>query len=245
MSFLHTEHHRADLDSGSDRAGNIEDVADANVSAAWPGRHRRGPPLIFVVEGPNDVHFLRRISRLIHDRDPALPNLQALERSSDLVFLPVGGNGPADWLQHLDSLGRSRLYLFDREVPPESASRWNAVQRLNRGRNQRGFITGKRTLENYLHPQAVANVLGFPVSFSDHDSVAEVVASSQLLHKQPQFAWSSLSVRTRKRHKDRAKRWLNTIAVEQMTYEQYLERDPIGEIRSWLMAVAELLDLHT
>jgi hypothetical protein len=44
----------------------------------------------------------------------------------------------------------------------------------------------------------------------------------------------------RKRLRDKAKKWLNTRAVEQMTVARLAERDSSGEIRSWLATIAKL-----
>ena len=40
---------------------------------------------------------------------------------------------------------------------------------------------------------------------------------------------------------NRAKRWLNTAAVEQMTVTMLNERDCDGEIVSWLLTINDLL----
>jgi hypothetical protein len=49
-----------------------------------------------------------------------------------------------------------------------------------------------------------------------------------------------LSRRARRRLRDKAKKWLNRDAVERMTPERLAERDPAGEVISWLRMIAEL-----
>jgi hypothetical protein len=96
-----------------------------------------------------------------------------------------------------------------------------------------------RSLENYLHPDAIFEAHAIRVSFGDHDCVATVVAQTQLEQKAA-GAWEQLSTRGRKRLRSAAKRWLNTDAVDCMTAVRLAERDPGGEIRSWLNAIVEL-----
>lgn len=47
--------------------------------------------MLVVVEGPNDIEFLRRISAILHRDDPRMPDLADMERQFALVFAPTGG----------------------------------------------------------------------------------------------------------------------------------------------------------
>lgn len=199
------------------------------------------PPVLFVVEGPHDVEFLRRISRLLHVEYPALPDLAALEARSELVFLPVGGSGPRHRPTELGRLGSHQVHLFDREDEPETSHREELAYRLNDEPNCYAFVTGKRSLENYLHPDVVTEVARVAVLFGDHEPVADLVAQRIFEAKPRSIAWQELPYRSRKRLRDRAKCWLNTEAVDWMTIEHLEERDPNGEIQHWLATIAELL----
>ena len=57
---------------------------------------------------------------------------------------------------------------------------------------------------------------------------------------EPDVRWDELSARARKRLRYKAKKWLNSRAVEQMTAARLAERDPDGEVRSWLATIAKL-----
>lgn len=104
----------------------------------------------------------------------------------------------------------------------------------------RAVVTGKRSLENYLHPKAVFEAHGVLVEFSDHDPVADLVAR-QLYEREPgRPPWNDLPPRTRRRRRNRAKRWLNTLAVERMTPERLAERDLQGDVRFWLTTIAQM-----
>jgi len=198
-------------------------------------------PLLFVVEGPHDVEFLRRISRLLHMQYPALPDLAALEAREKLVFLPVGGSGPRHRPTELTRLGSHQVHLFDREDEPETSRREEFAHRLNYEPNCYAFVTGKRSLENYLHSDVVTEVARVDVLFGDHEPVADLVAQRLFEAKPRNITWQLLPYRSRKRLRDRAKCWLNTEAVDWMTIGHLEERDPDGEIQHWLATVAELL----
>lgn len=198
------------------------------------------PRLLVVVEGTHDVDFLRRISAILHAADPSLPDLTDLERRGKLVFVPFGGGDSLSWAFRLTGLGRRTFCLFDRDMPPATEARQRAAELVNCRSGCYGVVTSKRTLENYLDSRAVFEASGLQITFSDDDNVADVVARAQHARQGPQESWDELPSRSRKRRRDKAKRWLNTKAVERMTPERLRQRDPEGEIRSWLEMIAKL-----
>lgn len=46
---------------------------------------------LVMLEGRNEIEFLKRISKILHANDAAVPDLSQLERLGMLVFIPVGG----------------------------------------------------------------------------------------------------------------------------------------------------------
>lgn len=200
-------------------------------------------PVLVLVEGIHDAAFLRRISDILSATHADISSLASMEQAGEIVILPLGGNGPQPWLQRLEPLGRAAFSLFDREMPPESEQRRFAVSQLNTQPRQRAFVTGKRSLENYLHPQAISQARGVWVTLTDDSAVADLVATAILRRKGFMQDWTSLPIRTRKRLRAQAKQWLNREAVEQMTPELLHRSDPDGEIVDWLRTIAELV--HT
>lgn len=198
------------------------------------------PKIFVVVEGSHDAAFLRRISAILHAHDRAMPDLAAMERRRELLFVPCGGADGWPWRFRLAGLGRAEFHLCDRDVPPATFARQQALEIVNGRPYCRAAITSKRSLENYLTPDAIEEAQGIRVGFSDDDPVPEVVASC-LYQRQPrQRSWQELSARDRKRRRDKAKRWLNTLAVERMTPERLARRDPSGEVRGWLVTIQRL-----
>jgi hypothetical protein len=122
-----------------------------------------------------------------------------------------------------------------------TAERQLAVDTVNRRPGCRAQLTGKRALENYLHPAAICDARGIVVSFGDTDDIAGLVAQ-QALERQGGPAWTDISARGRRRFRDQVKRWLNTRAVELMTVARLSERDSAGDVRNWLMTMAKMID---
>ena len=198
--------------------------------------------ILVVVEGVNDIQHLRRISTILHADDVSVPDLSVMEYRGELIFVPFGGGDLSVWTHRLAGLARPEWHLYDREVPPETATRQQAARLVNLRPNCRAQLTSKRNLENYLHPRAVCEAGGIEVSFSDEDNVADLVARQCYERHVYALLWEELPPRSRKRWRNRVKKWLNTRAVERMTPQLLAERDPQGEVRSWLATIVRLAD---
>ena len=202
---------------------------------------KRQLPVLVVVEGGNDVEFLRRISAVLSMEDKSLPDLSILERNGKFVFLPFGGGEIQSWAFRLAPLGKAEFHLYDREVPPLSEQRYSTARIVNLRPGCRAFVTSKRSLENYLHPQAIFEATGIQVEFGDNDDVAELVAQKQFLGQDLDRDWLSITARCRRRLRNRAKHWLNRDAADRMTAELLAARDQDGEVRNWLTTIAEMV----
>jgi putative ATP-dependent endonuclease of OLD family len=196
-------------------------------------------PLLFLVEGRHDVEFLRRLTGRLSTESPGIPNLSTLELEGQVVFLPFGGGDVLAWSTRLAPLGCAEFHLYDRELPPETNLRRQAIEAVNSRPCCRAFLTSKRSLENYLHPTAIIAAGGPSVEYGDDDPVAEFVARAKFVGHN--LKWNSLSRRSRARCANRAKKWLNTVAVEYMSSDLLAERDPHGEIRGWFRQISALL----
>lgn len=205
-----------------------------------PGGRTR---LLLVVEGRHDITFLRRISRTLHGADILIPDLTALEAGGELVFLPFGGGDVLAWADRLASLHVPELHLYDREMSPETELRQQAADCVNQRQNCRAFVTKRRALENYIHQHCIREISGLELTYGDDDDVADLVARGCHERSGKPPAWEALPGRARKRFRERAKKWLNRLAVELMTPELLAESDPTGEIRTWLATAADLLRL--
>jgi hypothetical protein len=200
-----------------------------------------GVKLLVVVEGQHDATFLRGISRMLHEADARLPDLNTRERAGVIIMIPIGGGDRLDWASKMAALNLPEFHLLDREVPPATERRRQAVEIVNQRTGCRAYLTQKRALENYLHPRAVEDVSGLKLRFEDDDDVADLVARACFERQDHELAWDELPGRARKRCRETAKRWLNRQAIKHMTPERLAERDPDGEVISWLATVTSLV----
>ncbi len=198
------------------------------------------PKLLAVVEGVHDITFLKHISAILHGHDPKLPNLAAMESRGELIFLPAGGGDLWLWVDRLAPLQRPEFHLYDRELPPETELRRRAAAMVNMRPGCEARLTSKRSLENYLHPKAIRDVSGIELNFSDDCNVADLVAERRYTRQDAEPPWDALEPRIRKRRRNRVKKWLHTKAVGRMTPTLLAERDPEGEVISWLTTIAKL-----
>ena len=205
-----------------------------------PG-HFGSPRLLIVVEGRHDVEFLKRISTILHVDRPEVPDLAALERQGTAVFIPAGGNDFRPWLLRLAPFHCAEFHLVDRDVPPHSSEREQWAAQVNLRPRCRTFVTGRRSLENYLHPDAIYEAKGLRITFSATDDVAEIITRTAFIPSAELPSWDGLSRRARRRQRDRAKTWLNSTAVERMNAMRLTESDPAGEVVRWLTTIAALL----
>jgi hypothetical protein len=195
-------------------------------------------PLLLFLEGSHDIRFMRKLSATLHARDPNLPDLASCEQRGRIILIPIGGGDVCGWGERFRTLGLHEFYLCDREASHESRHRQAAIDLVNCRPNCRGFLTRKRAIENYLHPEAIRDACGVTVQFGDDDDVVECVGGALLGTSR---CWKQLS-RTARRHlRDRVKRCLNTHAVAAMTWERLAESDPEGEVVFWLETIHDLL----
>jgi hypothetical protein len=205
-----------------------------------PPAEHRPRPLPLVVEGRFDLEFLLHLSDRLQSDNPDLPDLRRLSAAGRLIGLPAGGGELITWADRLAPLGCPEFHLYDREQAPETQVRQQVITQIRQRPGCDAALTARRTLENYLHPAAIAAATGVALAFGDHDLVAE-----RLARHRPDIdaAWPALSRRSRQRLLQRAKRVLNTQAVRHMTADLLQERDPAGEVRGWFRRIGALLNL--
>ena len=198
---------------------------------------------VFVgVEGPNDINFLTSLSAALHAAGENVPDLEREERDSRVVFVPLGGGNLAQWSSRLAQLNIPEFYIFDRgPAPPKVSPHQSTVDAMNARENCTARLTGKKEMENYLHPEAIFAARGVKVSFGDFDDVPALVAQSFHEESESSKAWSDLEPEDRRKKEARAKLWLNTGASSRMTPAMLDERDSTGQVRAWLAEIGKYL----
>ncbi len=196
---------------------------------------------IFVaVEGINDISFLESISAILRKEDPRLPDLHEMSEREELIFIPLGGANLKVWTSRLSPLRRPEFHLYDRDVPPKTREQQAAAEAVKERDMCEAELTGKREMENYLHPKAIEDALGVRVSCGDIDNVPELVARELHQQSDSHTSWDGLSKDKKGRKMSSAKKRLNREAVGNMTPALLKEQDPSGDVKEWLTRIAEL-----
>ena len=195
--------------------------------------------ILVVVEGPHDIEFLCRISTILSLQASAVPNLAQMERRQQLVFIPFGGGDLSLWTIRLEALRLPEFHLYDRESGPETEVRQQLARTVNLRPGCQAVVTSKRSLENYLHPEAIREACGVELSFGDDDHVADLIAA-RLVERQGGPPLADSSRRAQVRRRNRVKKWLHTKAMDRMTPQRLAERDPQGEVASWLAMIGAM-----
>jgi hypothetical protein len=202
-----------------------------------------GLPLLIVIEGENDVHFLKAISAVLHRDSPDLPDLAQLTSQRRAIFLPTGGSNLKEWATRIASLQKRTFYLFDREKEPETSQRKEVVEAVNQRAGCHAVMTSKRAVENFLHPHAILEACGIDLAFDAESDVASLLAL-RLMTRSGESSWRQLSVKRQRRLHDKAKKILNVKAVPRMTPALLAEQDPGGEIIGWLKMIGQLIGVN-
>lgn len=199
--------------------------------------------LFIGVEGVNDINFLKGISRILKENGENVLDLGQLEDDGKIIFIPCGGTNLAHWASRLANLNRPEFHLFDRDAGSDEVSKNQAVvDEINTRDGCKALLTGKKEMENYLHPSTISTVHPqISVTFGDFDDVPLMVARN--IHEQSgsEKDWDELQDTKRKKKISRAKQWLNTSAVQAMTPALLDQQDPNGEVKSWFSIISQFL----
>lgn len=213
----------------------------ARVAASLGVLPDHGVKLFVCVEGPNDCVFLETISKILHEANPVIPSLREDAR---VRLVSVGGSTLSYWVRQrpLEGLGVPEFHLYDRDDadPPKYQAQVNDVNARNDGSSAR--LTGKREIENYLHPDAIAEAIdGHVVNVTDDCDVPALVAEKVHAAGGGQTPWAQLDDVDRKEKASKAKKRLCRDAAARMTAERLAERDAAGELRGWLTQIGQAL----
>jgi hypothetical protein len=85
---------------------------------------------------------------------------------------------------------------------------------------------------------------GGRIQVSNNERMSTVVARNWYLGRPHDRAWEELSARAQRRMSTQAKRWLNTEAVDRMTFPMLRDRDAEGVLISWLRAITAAVEVR-
>jgi len=189
--------------------------------------------LLLYVEGPNDVACLEHVSRLTGHVD--------LVADPRVAFVLSGGGNLKHWVNrhYLRELGIPEIHIYDRDNDHGYQAQVDVVN--GRGNRDWATLTAKREIENYLHPDAVRDVLGIDIAFGDNDDVPLIVARAIHEASESPKPWDEVEQDKQDRKASRAKRRLCHEVAARMTAAQWQERDQAGEIDGWCRRIGEMI----
>lgn len=190
--------------------------------------------VLVCVEGPTDIQFLRRMSKLLRTVDPALPDL---ENDPRIALILLGGSTLKQWVDEhlLRNLGLPEIHIYDRDVPQKDGSfkYQSAVDTVNaRADGSKAVLTTKREIENYLHPDAIAE------AFNGHTSTPVVVNLTDTCDVEADITTLLGQGKVNRRT---IKSWLNQEAADRMTIARLDTRNSKTEIAGWLTEITSRL----
>jgi predicted ATP-dependent endonuclease of OLD family len=205
--------------------------------------------LFIAVEGINDIKFLQDISKMLHNVNPNIPDLEKMEIDGEVIFIPLGGSNLAHWSSRLGPLGRPEFHLYDRDVQlPEKPKYQDQVDSVNSRENCIAKITSKKEIENYIHKDAIIAAyndskisINIPANFETFDDVPVSVA--RLVYEASESTnWDQLSKYQKQKKEAKAKQVLCTKAAGLMTHNQLDEVDKSGDVTGWFTDIQHLLN---
>lgn len=215
-------------------ATSVETLEEiARELGVLPDRRAR---VIVCVEGPTDIHFHRRVSKLLHAQNQALPDL---ENDPRVAIVLLGGSTLKQWVNEhlLRNIGLPEVHIYDRDVPDGNGIlKYQAAADGVNARNDGSiaFLTQKREIENYLHADAIQEAFHGhtvnPVTIVVSDTCDVETEIKNLLGGQGKVNRRSI------------KTWLNEDAAGRMTLERLEHRTARVEVESWLSAIAERIN---
>lgn len=203
-----------------------------------------GVKLFIGVEGPHDISFLKGMASMLRSGGENVPDLEALELEGQIIFFPFGGSNLALWADRLAELNRPEIHVCDRDNEPPAAAKYaDHIDQVNARPDCIAFATGKREMENYLHPLAIQQsyaqdqiAIQLPAIFADFADVPALVAEA-VHNTTAGTPWAELTAAQQKKKAGHTKHRLNGAVPSLMTIDQLNQADPGGEIRQWLDAI--------
>ncbi|HHL3302546.1 TPA: ATP-binding protein [Bacillus cereus] len=188
----------------------------------------RGVKVAVFVEGPNDLSILKILSSIIARENPQIVDLST---SDDVVIIPCGGDTLRGWVenQYLKQLNVPEIHIYDRDIVEEGKEpkyeKWcKKVRERNDG--SVAYLTTKREIENYIHPEAIKEFYGLAeLMFGPNDDVPNLVASLTVYGE------------------SNVKKKLNDHVAKRLTYEQIREMDTENDIEGkWLSFISQCVN---
>jgi len=183
--------------------------------------------LLLCVEGPTDINFFENISKILHETDPNIP---IVGLDSRIAAFPLGGSTLFQWItnHYTKNLGLPEVHIYDRDdqTPPKYESAVNMVNAQDD--DSWATLTDKREMENYIHPDAIREILGINIIVGDMDDIPHKVSDEVNLDTTNPYSLLG---------ENRAKRILMNDCAKKMTSTRISAIDTNNEISQWFQEI--------
>lgn len=185
--------------------------------------------LIVCVEGPHDIEFITAISRIAHDADNSIIDL---ETNDEIIMIPLGGSILKEWVNrhYLRKLGTPEYHIYDSDNSDAHSLECARVNQRNDGSSARQ--THKREMENYIHSDIIKELFDVEIDVTDTMDVSTEISNRIRATNPTGF------------RPDTVKKKLNRNGAKRMTMELLHNRDPEDEVLSWLREISEFVQCH-
>jgi predicted ATP-dependent endonuclease of OLD family len=193
--------------------------------------------LVVCVEGPTDVEFFKRLGKIIDDELKI-----DFENDKRVVIIPLGGSTLKHWVDnhYLRKLGKPEIHIYDGD---KEENRRMVEEINNRGDGSRGFVTNKREIENYVHPNIVKDIFSLNdeelmnlidlTKFNWVEDWDKLDIPKKLINIYKEKGWSI--------NENKVKEKIATEGIEKMTLEFFHELNAYKEIEQWFKAIKEVI----
>ena len=194
--------------------------------------------LIVCVEGPTDVEFFKRLSKIIDD------DLKVdFENDPRIIIIPLGGSTLKYWVDnhYLRKLGLPEIHIYDGD---KKENERKAGQINSRSDDSTGFVTRKREIENYVHPNIVKNIFSLNdeelanlIDLSKTDWIADwdkIDVPKKLMKIYENKGWSI--------QESKIKEKICTEGIERMSIELFKELNDYEEVKEWFTTIKNTLN---
>ncbi len=235
LRFLYKEENgKVAVEKGSDQV--LERIAESLGVLPTVDKDRTEQlKLIVCVEGPTDVEFFKRLSKILDD-DLKID----FDNDKRVVIIPLGGSTLKYWVDnhYLRKLGLPEIHIYDGDKEEYKRK----AQEINNRRNgSKGFVTNKR--ENYVHPNIIKDI--FKLNDEELINLIDLAKSDWIKD------WDILDVPKKLAKVYEEKGWkidkkdikekITTEGIEKMTLEFFQELNAYDEIRQWFEAMKEVI----
>ncbi|MEW8025729.1 MAG: ATP-binding protein [Candidatus Thiodiazotropha endolucinida] len=250
-----------DLNEGSVRVREGSDEVFTEIAEALGvlpiAQNTPSAKVAVAVEGPTDIDALISFGNILNDAGVVIGFYP------EKVFWTIGGGETLkDWVErkYLDRIGIPQIFFFDSdrtsENLPVDRDKEQRIEEISQRANCVAFLSKKRTIENYLHPDALKRVTDGNITLPEetdwnYSNIAKLFKTAfdeakrqhgkDLNFNPTDHEGNPLGIKS---SESRCKRIITAYIMRQMTKDEVIERgkytegeDEHNEVIDWINSI--------